>query len=145
MITGAPYAPLRKEKIKIMLQLLKPKKGEKLVDLGSGDGRIILHAAKLGIDATGLEINPILYLLTILRIRKNNLKTAHVYLKDFWKVNLSEYKYVTIYGITFIMPGLEKKLKKELKKGAKVATSHFTFPNWEYSEKKGNVYIYTKK
>ena len=60
MLFGAPYAAVGSERLAVIMELLSPKKGEKIADLGSGDGRIVIQAAKQGAKATGYEINPVL-------------------------------------------------------------------------------------
>lgn len=60
MFWGAPFAPLSHERIKTMLKLLKPVKGKRFVDLGAGDGRIMLEASRIGLKSYGYEINPLL-------------------------------------------------------------------------------------
>lgn len=139
VIKGAPFAPLGKERIKAMFELLEIKKGKKLVDLGSGDGRIVLEASRKNLQAFGYEINPILYLISKIKLKNK----GKVLLKNYWKQDLSKYEYVTIYGVTYIMPALEKKLLNELSPGSKVVTNHFKFPNWKYSKKLNDVYLYT--
>src|SRR5882672_3428464 len=65
---GAPYVPSRKDSIKKMLVLANLKPGDKVVDLGSGDGRIVIAFARNGIDAHGYEISPALVLWSKLMI-----------------------------------------------------------------------------
>lgn len=64
-----PYVATKKDKIQTMLDLAQIKKGETVVDLGSGDGRLLFAAAQKGAIAIGYEINPVLVLLTRLRAR----------------------------------------------------------------------------
>lgn len=140
MIKGAPYAPLGQKKIDTMLKLLDPKKGKKLADLGSGDGRIIIKASEIGIRADGYEINPFLYIFSKLKTLKN--KNAGVFLKDYWNTDFSKYDYITIYGVFYIMPRLEEKLLEELKPGSKIVTNYFKFPNLKPDKKKDGLYLY---
>lgn len=145
MARGAPYAALGKERTRTMFELLKPKKGEKLADLGSGDGRIVIYASKLGLDAVGYEINPLLYFLSIRNIRKKKSKKAKIYFRDYWNVDFSSFKYITLYGAPPMMLQLEKKLQKELKPGSKVVSNHFKFPNWKHTQELNDVYLYVVK
>ena len=144
IVWGAPYAPSDQSKIDRMLALAKVKSGDRALDIGSGDGRIVLALARRGADATGLEINPILCFVSNIRIRSSGFKSAHVYRKNFWRSDFSPYDVVVLFGVTYIMPALEKKLQKELRPGARVVSNYFTFPSWKpYREEKG-VYVYTK-
>ncbi len=139
---GAPFVPTMANTVEEMIKSAQIKPGEKLVDLGSGDGRILIAAAKAGAIAHGYEINPLLVLWSRYKIKKAGLKErAFVHWKNFWLVNFSEYDVVTLFGITGIMQRLESKLKTELKPGSRVISNIFKFPNWQ-STKQGSIYIY---
>jgi precorrin-6B methylase 2 len=142
LIKGAPFAPLGKKRMEAMFELLNCEKGKKLVDLGSGDGRIVIAAVKYEIKAYGFEINPLIAFVSKIKIRKLKLKNAKVYIKDYWKIDLSDFDCVTLYGTPHIMGNLEKKLLKELKPGAKVVSNHFKFPNLKVVKQLNDVYLY---
>src|SRR3989344_7361890 len=63
-IKGSPYVPTPQKRVREMLSLAKLGKKDTLFDLGSGDGRILIAAAKKGICAHGWEINPILFIIS---------------------------------------------------------------------------------
>lgn len=143
LIFGAPYAPLAQNRIDTMVRLLTLRKGQKLVDLGSGDGRIVIEFAKRGIESHGYEINPVLVALSLFKIRKAGLqKKAFIHFKDFWSVNLSEFDAITLYGITHIMGRLEKKIKKECKPDVKIVTNYFRFPDLKAIRQENRVTLY---
>jgi cyclopropane fatty-acyl-phospholipid synthase-like methyltransferase len=140
---GALYVPTKEEKVKKMIEFLNIKEGEKALDIGSGDGRLVIALAKAGAQAVGYEINPFLVKKAKDNIKKAGLEgKAFVYCKNFWKEDFSRYDVITVYGIGYIMKNLEKKLKKELKKGARVASNAFSFPNWVPVKKEDNVILY---
>lgn len=143
LLRGAPYAAISNTKIQIMLSLLKAKRG-KFIDIGAGDGRIVIQAARKGLEAYGIEINPFLAVVSKNNIRKNKIKNAHIILGDCWKHDFSTYDYVSIWGTGHMMKMIEKKLLKELKPGAKVVSNHFQFPHWKEVKKKEDVYLYVK-
>ena len=144
LIKGAPFAPLGRERMEAMFELLNCEKGKKLVDLGSGDGRIIINASKYGVNAYGFEINPLLYFISKVKLRINKTNHSNIYCKSYWGENLSSYDYITLYGTFHIMGKLEKKLLRELKPGAKVVSNHFRFPNWKEKRMKNDVWLYEK-
>ena len=142
---GALYVPTKDEKVKKMIELLDIKEGEKALDIGAGDGRLVIALAKAGATATGFEINPFLVKLAKKNIKKAGLEgKAFVYCKNFWKKDFSQYDAVSVYGIGYIMKSLEKKLKKELKKGSRIASNAFGFPNWSPVKKEDNIFLYKK-
>lgn len=126
-----------------MISLCTPKPGEKMADLGSGDGRVVIEFAKLGIEAHGFEIDPKLVSLSQNNIFSENLThLAHIHITDFWEADLSSFDLIIIYGMPDVLPRLENKLQMELKTGTKVISSVYEFPSWSYSAKKDNVYLY---
>lgn len=146
MVKGAPFMISGKRAIKKIIELSNIQAGQKAVDLGSGDGRIVIAFAKAGAIAYGYEINPILVWLSKRKIKKEGLQDkAFIYQKSFWDANFSLFDIVSIYGIDYIMSDLEKKLHQELKPGSKVLANAFTFPRWKPVKKDDPVYLYEKK
>lgn len=142
---GAPYARTDPETLKQMISVSGIKKGEKIVDIGSGDGTIVISFAQSGAEAHGFEFNPVLVYLSRRKIRKLGLeKKAFIHLADFWRKNYSEFDVIVVYGIFYIMERLEKKLKKEIKPTARVLTNHFAFPTWKPNKKQGRVSLYKR-
>ncbi len=126
-----------------MIKLLKLKKGEKLVDLGSGDGRIVIAFAKLGIEAHGYEINPMLVAWSRFKIRQLSLQNkAFIHFKSYWSENLREFDAVTVYGIAHMMGRLEKKLVKELKPKSKIVSNYFELPKLKSIKQENKVWLY---
>ena len=113
--------------------------------LGSGNGKIVIEFAKHGAEAHGFEINPILAWISKLRIKSLGLQNkAFIHRKNFWKQDFSNFDIITSFQISYVMPGLEEKLKKELKSGSKVISNTWRFPNWKPKKKIGAVYMYEK-
>jgi precorrin-6B methylase 2 len=143
VIRGAIFFPATGHNVDIMMNMAKLHSGDRVVDLGSGDGRIVIACAREGIRAEGYEINPILVLLSRRRIRQAGLKgLAKVYWKSFWRVDLSPFDTVFVYGIPYIMHGLQGKLLRELRPGAKVISNIFLFPGWAPLAKQEKVFLY---
>lgn len=143
MLGGAFYAPSAKREIEKMVLISRIKHGEKAVDLGSGDGRLVIVLARAGAEAHGYEINPILVWWSKLQIKKAGLSSkAFIHRKNFWNSNLSDFSIISVFGIKHIMERLEVKLKKELKPGSRVVSNYFVFPNWKHSKKESNAYLY---
>lgn len=114
-----------------------------VVDIGSGDGRVILELAKRGFMVTGYEIKEYLVKRSRERILAANLQDrATVHQESFWDVDLSPYQLVYLYGMGSILGRLEKKLEQELQPGTKVISNVFRFPTWKYKKEKNNLYLY---
>ena len=142
MIGGAPYAALSHNRIVTMYKLLKPKKGRRFLDLGSGDGRVVKYFAKKGVDSYGIEINPLIYVVS--KFNTRGIKKSHIKLGDYWGEDFSKYDYISLWVVPHTMPRLEKKLKKELKKGSLVVSNHLQFKKWKYEVVENDVYLYRK-
>lgn len=142
---GAVYAPSQDKKIKKMVEVAGIKSGEKAVDLGAGDGRIVIALAEMGIESHGYEINPVLVLKANQKIKKANLRgKAFMHWGNFWNKDISDFDIIIIFGISFIMKKLEKKLKKEAKNDAKIVSNYFCFPTWLPIKKEEGIYLYKK-
>ncbi len=140
---GAPFQPTSEKQLKNILSLSKIKKGEKIADLGSGDGRIVIEFAKKGAEAHGYEINPLLVFLSRRKIKKSGLHgKAFIHWKNFWKENLGKYDVITLFQVGYVMKKLGEKLKKEAKKKIKVVSHFWKFPQWKPKKIKGDVFYY---
>ncbi len=143
---GAPFEPTKKDKLKKIMKLANIKKGDKAVDLGSGDGRIVIAMAKKGAESHGFEINPILVFISRRNIKKAGLKgKAFIHWKSFWNKDLGEYDIIIMFQFHTIMKRLKKKLEKEVKKKAKIISYYWKFPNWKIIKNIENIYLYKKK
>lgn len=144
-MTDIPFVPSSPDRLEVMMELAAVKPGQKTVDLGSGDGRVVIAMAKAGAEAHGIEINPKLIAEARENIAEEELENkAFIHEMNFWDCNLGQYDIVSVYGITSIMERLEKKCLTEMKPGAKVVSNYFTFPNWTPAQFKKNVYLYKK-
>lgn len=131
-----PYVPATNQQVENVLKALSnncnkgTNSSQKLVDIGSGDGRIVLASAKAGYCAHGIELNIwlVLYSRWKALLRRNAGGTATFSKQDLWKSNLSEYQKVVIFGVEEMMPDLEKKLLNELKHNSEIAACRFPFP-----------------
>ena len=143
IIFGAPFQPTSKYKIKKIIKLASAKKGDKILDLGSGDGRIVMSFAKKGLESHGYEINPLLVFISRRKIRKENLQDkAFIHWGNFWKENIDKYDVIILFQIGYIMNKLENKIKKEAKKNVKIISHDWKFPNLKISKKISKIYLY---
>ncbi len=122
-----PYVPTPQEIVDRMLALANVRKGDVLVDLGSGDGRIVITAAlRYGVEAVGVEINP-----GLVRQSRENAEKAGVAGKatfvegDLFDYDLRKATVVTIFLLPGINMRLKPKLLKELRPGVRVVSHRF--------------------
>jgi 16S rRNA A1518/A1519 N6-dimethyltransferase RsmA/KsgA/DIM1 with predicted DNA glycosylase/AP lyase activity len=129
----APYYPTPQTIVDKMLRLGGLKAGEKMFDLGSGDGRIVIMAAqKYKADATGVELNDSLVRQSLDRIKTLGLmSSARVIHGDLLQQDYSSADLLTVYllpvGNELVTPILEKQLKK----GARIVAHDFEFAAWK--------------
>jgi len=132
--SDAPYVPTKLEAIRKILKMAGVKKGKKFYELGSGDGRVVLEATKLGANSTGIEQSLLRVIYSKWQAKKLGLQNAHFYHGNiFNKINdgVENVDVVYIYLLLKGVKKLEAKLKKELKKGSIVITQTYHFPNWK--------------
>ncbi len=126
-----------------MIELARPKTGDKMADLGSGDGRILIAFAKVGVEARGYELDPQLIEKSQNEIEKENLNDrVFVQIEDFWDVDLSSFDIITIYPMPDIIGILEEKLRKELHPTTRVLLNYYSFSTKIPKAIKNNIYLY---
>lgn len=146
--SNAPYVPTHNHLVEKMLDMADVSSKDRVVDLGAGDGRIVVAAASRGARATGYEINPILVLIANLRIQnakfknQNDRSKCKMLWKNFWNQDLSKATVITIFGFPNMMGRLEDKLQKELKPGSRVVSHAFRFPNWQPVKREDGLLLY---
>lgn len=142
VVRGAPYVPTHAHQVELALDLLDLKPGEALVDVGSGDGRVLIAAAKRGLYATGYEINPLLCAISWLRSRRYGSKVRVVW-SDVWGRRFPENtKGVFVFTMGRYMPKLEAKLRVEQFRGVRLVSYGFELPNHRPLKKQGAVILY---
>jgi SAM-dependent methyltransferase len=142
---GPPYVPSADDARRDVAALAAFKPGEKVFDLGSGDGRVLVDAALAGCDVVGYEINPILTARArFALLRRGLLRRAVIRRADFWGADLRDADVVFVFGLDTIMERLEKKFDAELKPGARVVCPWFTLPTWKPARTLGRVTLYVK-
>jgi 16S rRNA A1518/A1519 N6-dimethyltransferase RsmA/KsgA/DIM1 with predicted DNA glycosylase/AP lyase activity len=128
----APYFPTPGLIVEKMIQLGELKAGEKMFDLGSGDGRVIIMAAqKFHADATGIEFDDDLWKQSTERIKSLKLeKIARIIHGDIMKQDVSSADLVTVYLLPSSNDKIRPMLEKQLKKGTRIVSHDFEFSGW---------------
>ncbi|MSR84938.1 methyltransferase domain-containing protein [Candidatus Uhrbacteria bacterium] len=138
--SGVPYVGINLHALKEGMEMAKIFSGETIVDLGSGDGRILIAAAKQGAQVIGYEINPLLVWLTRWRLHK--YKNARVICRDIRQADLSGVDVVFVYGIPGLMPWIKNFVDRFHHSGLRVISFGFQIPGYTAVEQRGLARLY---
>lgn len=138
-----PYVPATDAQVRNVLSVLcRRTRRSALVDLGSGDGRIVFEAARRGFaPCVGVELNP--WLVAYSKI-KALASDGYPVLKprferaDLWKFSLVPFDNVVVFGVEEMMAPLERKLLRELRPGSWVVACRFPLPTLKADESYGD-------
>ena len=127
LLEGGPYVPTRIENVEFIIKTLKEDYGiERFirgVDVGSGDGRIVISLAKAGIDCDGIEKSKLLCNISQKKAIEANVQDRCKFINsNFFDVNLAQYDLVVAFQAPYVMNKLGKKIKREMKPGSIVAS-----------------------
>jgi predicted O-methyltransferase YrrM len=128
-----PYVPTPEPVVAEMLKVAKVKKSDVLYDLGSGDGRIVITAARrFGTRGTGVDIDP-----ERIREANENAEKAGVtdrvrfVLGDLFETDLRDATVVTLYLLPAVNMKLRPKLLAELRPGTRVVSHNYDMGDWK--------------
>jgi len=127
-----PFVPTPIEVVDRMLELAEVKKGDVVYDLGSGDGRIVIRAAKkFGVKAVGIEMDS--WLLDKARKDARAAGVTHLVAfraEDALKADISRATVVTLYMLPWFNEAMKPSPKKFLKPGARIVAHDFGIEGW---------------
>jgi len=126
------FVPTPKELVFEKLRLADVKENDTVYDLGSGDGRVLIIAARdFGAKSVGIEIRKDLAGESKERIREAGLShKAKVIRSNFMKTGISDADVIVLYLSSGTLHELFPKLQRELKKGTRIITHDFSIPEW---------------
>lgn len=132
---GLPPVPTKPERIRNALTLVHLQPNEVLYDLGAGDGRVLLIAAReFDAKAVGIEVGPIQCVLIWLRAVASGFgNQIQVRWANFYKADLNDADVVFVYATSTEVIKLAPHLERQLKKGTRVVSISADFPEWEPS------------
>ena len=132
-----PYVPTPPEVVEGMLDMAGLKAGERLIDLGSGDGRIPRAAARRGASALGVEIDAGLVARARSLTRLEGLEQRARFVRDdLFTVSVRDADVVTLYLLPDVNERLKPKLLSEMKTGARVVSHAFDMGDWPAEERR---------
>lgn len=138
---GAPFLPTLKKQVPLALDLIDLKPGQTLLELGSGDGRVLLAAAERGIKAIGYELNPLLILYARFKTRKyRNL--IRLRWANFWRIKLPVTDGIFVFLLKPYMRKLDTKIIQECEKPLRLVSFAFEVPGKQPAKKTAGLYLY---
>lgn len=146
---GAPFLKTPKKAARQAFGAAGLKKGDKIFDLGAGDGKILIIAEKeFGAQGTGFELSPIFWLAAKINLFLNGCKNSKINCRNFYKYNLGEADAIFCFLSAHAMEKLKSKFETELKPGTKIISYSFHLPGWQaqsiISGYPGKLYLYQK-
>ncbi len=128
------WVPTSEALVQKMLDMARVTAQDELIDLGSGDGRTVIAAAKRGVRARGIEYNPDMVELSIANARKEGVSDKATFVKaDLFETDLSKATVITM----FLLPDINLRLRPtllQLKPGTRLVSNTFTMGEWEADE-----------
>lgn len=138
-----PYVGAKKESVKNIFQLANIKKGETVVDLGSGDGRLLFEVANLGAFAIGYEVNPFMIIISsIKRTIKGYDQKVKIKNKSMWTADLKIADVVLVYSLVKKMKKFEDFIYKNAKPGTRIIVNTNRFPDKKPIKTRDKIFLY---
>ena len=138
VFVGAPYLPTMRPQIEAAFDLLELKKGQTLLELGCGDGRVLVEAAKRGYRAVGIELNLVLVFVALWRTRRYR-DNVRVIWGNYWAKPWPPSDAVFTFLLDSFMPKLDKHMQYY---GGKLASVAFRIPGRVIEKEHNGVYLY---
>lgn len=146
LFSGAPWFPSEHTVAKRMVELAGIKTGDVVYDLGSGDGRLLIEAAeRYKAKFIGVEINPFVYIISKFLIWQRGFSgRIKLMLENLFNVDLKNADVIFVFLLQGTNYRLEKKLKRELKKGSCIVSHLWKFRSLKLvkADEKLKVYLY---
>lgn len=142
---GPPYVPTLRRNMEAALDLLDIKPGQTMLDLGSGDGRVLAAAARRGINAVGIELSPVLFVVSWLRTLRYRRQVRIIWGNYF----LTEWPPADAI-FAFMIPRQMAKLDKRVehwrgKRPVRLASFAFSIPGKKPTATRNGIFLYTYK
>lgn len=141
LLVGAPYLPTLSRQIETALDFADLQPGNTLIELGCGDGKVLLAAARRGLNAVGYELNPLLVVYSRLRTWRYR-RQVRVIWGDFWRAQWPPAGAIFAFLLPKYMPKLDKKVMQYPKRPVKLVSFAFAVPGRKADGHRQNVYLY---
>lgn len=145
-VIGAGFEPTSRKMVKSMLEMARVEAGDVVYDLGSGDGRIVIEAARsFNTRAVGIEADPLRFAWSKVKVALLGLqKQVDIRWGNFFREGISEATVVTLFLSRKANQNLKRKLKVELEPGTRVVTYYWKFNGWKpiQEDPRNHIYLY---
>ncbi|HEX7632708.1 MAG TPA: class I SAM-dependent methyltransferase [Candidatus Saccharimonadales bacterium] len=141
LLFGAPYLPTLGPQVRAALELAELQPGDTLLELGCGDGKVLVAAAQKGITVVGYELNPLLVIVAWLRTRRYR-KNVQIIWGDFWKKDWPQAQAIFVFLLPRYMSKLNKKVIQYKHKPVKLVSFAFTISGRKPAAQKDGVMRY---
>lgn len=144
---GAPYLPTLRRQTEDAIDLLGVKRDDTVLELGCGDGRILVAVAKRGGNAVGYELNPLLFAFSWLRVWPYR-RQVKVIFGNYWHKQWPEAQAIYVFLLEKYMRKLDKKIIQHCIKqqqNIRLVSFAFKIPEKKIAKQKNGLYAYTYK
>lgn len=140
---GSPYAPTKSSRMAAIFTFAEARPGDVLVDLGSGNGAVLIAAAERGIRARGVEINPFWVWYSRFRIKSRGLgHLATVVRGDMFTHPVNDANILFLFLVPPAMAILSERLRREAMHGTRIIANRFPLPGWTARKEQDMITLY---
>ncbi|MCA9325355.1 class I SAM-dependent methyltransferase [Candidatus Saccharibacteria bacterium] len=144
LLVGAPYLPTMKKQVQAGLDLLDLKPGQTMLELGCGDGKVLIAAAQRGIVCVGYELNPILAAISWLRTRRFGRRVRVVW-GDYWRTEWPTADGIYAFILPKYMPKLDTKITQLKHNSVRLVSIAFPIDTRKPAKSTQGLYLYVYK
>lgn len=142
LLVGAPYLPTLTPQVAIALELAELRPGDTMLELGCGDGKLLIAAAQQGIKVVGYELNPLLAVVAKLRTWRYR-RLVRVIWGDFWRHSWPPAEAIFVFLLPRYMTKLDKKVIQYKHHPVKLLSFAFQIPGKRPAAECRGVFLYT--
>ncbi len=141
LLYGAPYVPTLDPQVQTALSLIDLQEGQTLLELGCGDGKVLIAAAERGIYAIGYELNPIMAAVAWVRTRRYR-SHVRVICGNFWNQSWPAADGIFVFLLDKYMPRLDTKITQNCQKPVRLVSFAFKVPGKQEIGQKNGIFYY---
>lgn len=131
-LKGAPYVPTKQKLIQNILDEANLKRGQRFLELGCGDGRVVRFAVKkYGAKGVGIDVNPLVLLLAQIKTRMENILNISFLRQNVSDADVAEFDVVYLFLLPELLDKLTDKLEKETRDRVLIISHGFQIPSFK--------------